>query len=30
MIEEGKQIGIDEKIIKQNEKNKNDNLESQV
>lgn len=30
MIEEGKQIGIDEKIIKQNEKNNNDNLESQV
>lgn len=30
MIEEGKQIGIDEKIIKQNEKNNNNNLESQV
>lgn len=29
MIEDGKQIGIDEKIIKQNEKN-NNNLESQV
>ena len=30
MIEEGKQIGIDEKIIKQNEKNNNNNLESPV
>ena len=29
MIDDGKQIGIDEKIIKQNEKN-NNNLESQV
>lgn len=29
MIEDGKQIGIDEKIIKQNEKS-NNNLESQV
>lgn len=29
MIEDGKQIGVDEKIIKQNEKN-NNNLESQV
>ena len=29
MIEDGKQIGIDEKIIKQNEKN-NNNLESEV